>query len=473
MPAGPTLWLDVEDLFDYAEQYTRPSGVQRMALEIAAALHAADPARIRCVRHLPDGTGFAEIPYARLAALFPPIPPGQPPSARIRTATPLVLDAPIRVLTGWPRLRRRLAMFLAPELRLPLGRFRRSQTEALRELLATIRGLRLWLTRPPERARLPLAPLPPGAMQPGDVLLALGSPWGFPDYPARLAALRSAGIRLASFVHDVIPLRHPQWCDATTASGFRAWFIGAVPLMDLLLVASRATAADISHFAARLALPTLGRIAPLPIGAGFTLPPEQPFPHLPTPGTYALCVGTIEPRKNHALLLRLWQTLLETRPRAAVPRLVFAGRPGWMVADMMQQLENCAFLDGHVLIVESASDAELAALYRGCRFTLYPSFYEGWGLPVVESLAFGKPCLAARATSLPEAGGPLARYFDPDDLHNALAALTPLIDDPSVLPAWTAEIAANFRPTPWSATAHALFAAIDAPIDAPPDEAPQ
>ncbi|MDT8349839.1 glycosyltransferase, partial [Roseomonas mucosa] len=93
-----------------------------------------------------------------------------------------------------------------------------------------------------------------------------------------------------------------------------------------------------------------------------------------------------------------------------------AGRVGWLVADLMQQLENAEWLGGKIRLVRDPSDEELLALYRGCRFTLFPSLFEGWGLPVSESLALGRPCIASNRTSLPEAGGALARYFDPDDL---------------------------------------------------------
>ena len=79
------------------------------------------------------------------------------------------------------------------------------------------------------------------------------------------------------------------------------------------------------------------------------------------------------------------------------------------------------------------------------------------GPAVTESLALGKPCLTSNAASLPEAGGTLCRYFDPDSLGSAYAAITATLDDPSGLAAWQAQVRAEFRPTPWTTTARALI----------------
>ncbi len=152
----------------------------------------------------------------------------------------------------------------------------------------------------------------------------------------------------------------------------------------------------------------------IPIGTGFTH--SLPAPTLPqglSPGSYALFVSTVEARKNHSLAFRAWRRLLEELPRDEVPTLVFAGRIGWMVADLMQQIENAEHLGGKLVIVQNPDDATLAALYKGARFTLFPSLYEGWGLPVSESLSFGKVCLASNAASVPEAGGDYCLYHDP------------------------------------------------------------
>ncbi len=156
-------------------------------------------------------------------------------------------------------------------------------------------------------------------------------------------------------------------------------------------------------------------------------------------------------------------------PRERVPTLVFAGRVGWMVADLMQQLRNSNFLGGKIMLVEDPTDAELERLYQGCRFTLFPSFHEGWGLPVTESLSFGRPCIISNATSLPEAGGALARYFDPDNATEATAIIRDVLLHPETIPAWQERVAREFRPVSWRETAETVLRVLrSAPDHTPP-----
>jgi glycosyltransferase involved in cell wall biosynthesis len=131
-----------------------------------------------------------------------------------------------------------------------------------------------------------------------------------------------------------------------------------------------------------------------------------------------------------------------------------------MVQDLMQQLQNTNFLDGKIISIEHPSDAELAALYRGCLFTVFPSLYEGWGLPVTESLTFGKPCVISNATSLPEAGGTLARYFDPENIAEATRVIHETIADRAALAAWERRIATEFQPVAWDVSAQAIIEAL-------------
>ena len=128
-----------------------------------------------------------------------------------------------------------------------------------------------------------------------------------------------------------------------------------------------------------------------------------------------------------------------------------------MVSDLLAQLDNTGWLNGRVRLVRDPTDDELRALYDGALFTVLPSLHEGWGLSLTESLAAGKPCLAAHAGALPEAGGPLCRYFDPSDTGAAFGAVTALLDEPGAIAAWQDEVRRSFRPTPWEATARAVL----------------
>jgi glycosyltransferase involved in cell wall biosynthesis len=450
------LFVDVEDLFIYARNTPRPSGIQRMCFEIYSALQQRYGAagQVLFVRQAAGPQGFRTVPWDAVLATYEglsrPVPPAAPPP-----------EPPP------PPLRHRFARHVSPGLRLALGLFRR-------DLIGTVRhGLRVLL----ELARL-LRPRAPAIddiawtggedvaslAQPGDVLVVLGSPWSQTGYAARLAPMRARhGMRFALLVHDIIPVRRPEWCDAGLVRDFMAWFDAMLPLCDHIFANSRYTAGDVERFAEERHLAIPRPVTALPIGTSFTAfgPPAGTLrAGLPAAGGYVLFVSTIEARKNHMLMLRVWRRLLETMPPEQVPVLIFAGRVGWLVADLMRQLANCRYLDGHIRIVEDPSDVELIALYKGCLFTVFPSLFEGWGLPVSESLAMGKPCVVARATSLPESAGPLARYFDPENTADATAAIRAVLEDRPALAAWTAQVQAEFRPVPWDDTARTLMEAL-------------
>ncbi len=447
------IWIDVEDLFHYAAHASRPSGIQRLAFELQRALVELAPQDVRFLRHAPSGTGFAQVEFSAIETLFKNLskPSAPPPPA----------PQPVERQLGRARLFvRKQISALPPEAAIALRRFNTQQKAALRTLREAVRtGLR-------HRGKTNLAP--PSAegqrdfetqAAPGDWLLCLGSPWEVKTYAELVRATCDRhGLRFALLVYDIIPLRRPEWCDRSLTKVFSTWFHSVVPLADQILAISHTTATDTEAYAAENGMALRSHIVPIPLGTGFGQPPTPlRTTRLPQAGSFVLFVSTIEARKNHILAFRIWRELLATLPREQVPTLVFAGRVGWLVADLMQQLENADWLGGKIRLIEGPSDGELATLYEDCLFTLFPSLYEGWGLPVTESLAHGTPCLASNATSLPEAGGDLARYFDPDNLHDALRAVRAVLEDPAGLAAWRAEVRQNFHPVSWSETASATL----------------
>ncbi|MCQ9154134.1 glycosyltransferase family 4 protein [Acidomonas methanolica] len=475
------LWIDVEDLFQYASNTSRPSGIQRLAFEVQRALVALAPDEVRFVRHSGSGRDFVSVRFAELEALFdgltdtvttPPAPPPETPE-KAEEETAAYEPPPLSLAR---RLRHRIMTRLPPDIARGLRHYRVHQLEAIRYLRDMIRD-RL-------RRRQALAAASGDAasgsssasaeaharqdtdipfrtgVAPGDWLVCLGSPWfldGYADLIANTCARHD--MRFALLLYDIIPLRRPEWCDRNLVKAFRNWFQNVLPLADVLLSISRTTALDVERYVAETGLSLRAGVRTIPLGTGFGRPPVPEWTgRLPPRRSFALIVSTIEARKNHLLLFRIWRELLDVMPREKVPTLVFAGRVGWLVADLMQQLKNADWLDGKILLVEAPSDGELAALYEDCLFTLYPSLYEGWGLPVTESLAHGTPCLAADKTSIPEAGGTLARYFDPDNLHDALRAVREILDDPATLDVWRTQIRETFRDTPgWNDSAAAIL----------------
>lgn len=144
----------------------------------------------------------------------------------------------------------------------------------------------------------------------------------------------------------------------------------------------------------------------MPAGPAVELVPAEP---------YFLCVGTIEPRKNHLLLLNLWRDMAERMPAAAVPKLVIVGRRGWENEQVLDMLDRCPALVPHVEERNGCSDRALRDLLRGARALLLPSFAEGYGMPVAEALSVGTPVICSDLPALHEAGGDAPDFRDPLD----------------------------------------------------------
>ncbi|WP_297369990.1 glycosyltransferase family 1 protein [Acidocella sp.] len=443
------LWLDLSDVTRFFAAHARPTGIQRFSLETARAL-AASGGPVRFCATSPQG--WRELDFAGLSAAIAalsaaPLPTPAARTTRAHTASP------------WPAPLIALARRLPWAPRLALGRLARAGLETAHAAGALGRVLiqpRHWHEAGLGGRTFHLGP---ARFAPGDWLVGLGASWESPPSPDERARLRALGVRLGFAVHDLIPLLRPEYCLPAQGRALAAWLDGAAREADMLFAVSRHTAAD--------ARARLGAAAPpmtvLPMGGGpLAAPPDaRRVPKEP----FVLMVATFEARKNHAGALRLWRLLLSQG--GAVPKLVLAGRRGWLADDVLAQIAASEGLGGRVEVIEQPSDAELRALYQACLFSLFPSFYEGWGLPVSEALAHGVPVLASSASAIPEAGGAFCAYFDPDHLAEAARLARLWLDQPDELAALKARIRAQYRPLSWQFTARALVAALNAPAPEP------
>jgi len=441
----------------------RPSGIQRLQVELCRALVVLPESsdRVFFVRHDAERSCFVATPWEAVEVLFSVMTSGSDEESKARSVAEMARSALRKAIYALPPGLRKIVL-LQVAIFIGLAELVRACAGVLAEALQR--------SRPPKNSALSSDHFACAA-QPGDILAALGSPWFEPDYASYIEKVkREKDLRFALLIYDIIPLRRPEWCDEELTKHFRAWFDGTLALADTILTISAATAADVSKYAENSNLVLRAIPTPIPIGTGFKKSNTRQRSatsgavlrrRLPPPNSYALIVSTIEPRKNHVLLFRVWRRLLEDMPAASVPTLVFAGRVGWLASHFMQQLRNSSFLDGKIMLAESPTDEELEALYDGCLFTLFPSFYEGWGLPVTESHAFGRPCIISKTTSLPEAGGLLARYIDPDNTTDAYRVIRETIQDQAGLREWRDRVRREFRPVNWGQSAHAVLKVLD------------
>ncbi|POA22773.1 glycosyltransferase family 1 protein [Pseudomonas sp. FW300-N1A1] len=144
------------------------------------------------------------------------------------------------------------------------------------------------------------------------------------------------------------------------------------------------------------------------------------------PRGYFLCVGTLEPRKNLTLALRAHAELPEP-VRQQFPLLV-VGMAGWKAQQLNDELRK-GLASGHVCLLGYLPDEQVAQLMAGARALIFPSIYEGFGLPVLEAMASGTPVILTRRSAMPEVAGAAGNYFEPEDLHDLCNVMTRLVDD--------------------------------------------
>lgn len=296
-----------------------------------------------------------------------------------------------------------------------------------------------------------------------DVFMIMGAFWVSPSYDDLLVRLRNNQVPIGVYVYDLIPITHRQFVDRGLAASFSRQIIKTLSLCDFATTISQYVAHELNDFMLRY----LGRTIPI---RAITLAQEMPksiegrvnrdISALVEQSSIVLCVGTIEIRKNHNYLFNIWRDLLNARG-ASVPTLVIVGRWGWRVDELKRALEDTDYLDGRIVILDSVSDADLSYLYQKSLFTIFPSFVEGWGLPIGESLAHGTPCIASRVSSMPEVGGDYVEYIDPFNVTEGRSVIERFLDDPVALEAWRSRISREFRPRSWADVARELGAAID------------
>lgn len=296
--------------------------------------------------------------------------------------------------------------------------------------------------------------------RPGDALFSPASDWWHKDLTV-LRALAEGGVALSALCYDLIPLTHSHYYGSEDIERFRAYWETMFTHARSVIVNSHCIRQDVLAYCSRAGLP-VGSVDVVPLACFDPVEPpaSAPLPAGLAPGRFALFVSTIEPRKNHALLLAAWRRLCrEGVPQRHGFKLVFVGRRGWMVDDVLREIDSPGAYADTLVHCERLDDAGLEQLYRACAFGLYPSRYEGFGLPVIEAYARGKAVIASTGGSLPEAVAGLSPCLDPDDVDGWTALLRRWIETPSERQVAEAQIAARFVRPSWAETADAMFAA--------------
>lgn len=301
-----------------------------------------------------------------------------------------------------------------------IGRLSRRLPEARRRAEADLRRLALAWAPGPGTGRLLRRHLPTGT-----AYLNVGHS-NLTSRTLRAAQAVPEG-RSVVLIHDTIPLDWPEHQRPGTPEQFEQRLRAVAAQADLVVTPSEDTRSNVSrHCQAMGRVPEIV-VAPLGIetiradAAGLPdgLPPDRP---------YFICVGTVEPRKNHALLLDVWERLHADHHEADVPVLLIAGRRGWRNEEVFARLDSLPLVGRTVLELSDLDDGALAALISGARALLQPSLAEGFGLPPYEAARLGVPSVCAPLAVFREGLGDAPVYADPGDLYqwkNAIERLAP------------------------------------------------
>lgn len=291
----------------------------------------------------------------------------------------------------------------------------------------------------------------------GDIYITLGLDFESVIFPGMSYIKERTGIKVLGMCYDLVPVKLPHLSVLQDSSHkFSAYVINMARCADKILCDSQNTRRDLFHFLSTvnghrppLEVITLGGDIRTKRGAVG----RQVRNLCRTP--YILYVSTIERRKNHEALYRVYTRFVEAG-RRNLPKLVFVGAPGWGVENFLSDLRLDRSVDGLILMLHDISDSELSYLYRHALFTVYPSLYEGWGLPVAESLAHGKFCLASSTSSLPEVGADFVEYLDPWDLPAWVERMAYYFDNVGAIRAKEEKILSQYKPRTWAETTRLL-----------------
>jgi alpha-1,2-rhamnosyltransferase len=285
--------------------------------------------------------------------------------------------------------------------------------------LAIILPLRVlrWLNRnvPP----VPQRAVPLEA-QAGDQLILLDSSWHDDFFPLA-EGLKRQGVGIVSVIYDLIPLTHPQFCDAGLVKVFDRWFDWIAETADGFMAISQTISQQVdSEIQRRLGKAEAARrwhghfylgseLDLLRDGSRLNADLQRVFRD---PAPVYLMVSTIEPRKNHTYLLDAFELLWAQGSHA---RLCIIGKIGWKCEALVERIRQHPQLGKRLFMFNRINDKGLEYAYANARALVFPSYVEGFGLPLVEAMQRGLPAMASDIPVFREIGGEFMAYFDLDE----------------------------------------------------------
>ncbi|PTQ90244.1 glycosyltransferase involved in cell wall biosynthesis [Nitrosomonas nitrosa] len=296
-------------------------------------------------------------------------------------------------------------------------------------------------------------------------LLIMGAAWIVPGFPtAHRVIARKYKLHVVSILYDLIPYTYPDFVTPDAAREFVFYISSLLAISDGLISISKYVSDDLTNHRVSLGQ----NLIVYPLNYYAELAREIPFKAFQSSrvglrstmrekaielgietDNFVLNVGSVEIRKNHIGLFVAWRHLF-AQIGGKCPQLVVVGRAGWKAESFFEALKSTNNLDGKLIVLHSIDDSFLSYLYETCKFTVYPSLEEGWGLPIGESLDAGKLCITSNRASMPEVGRELCRYVNPSEPLEIAKEITQLLANPELVKLAEQKIAASKPLKKWT-----------------------
>jgi len=222
-------------------------------------------------------------------------------------------------------------------------------------------------------------------------------------------------IKRVTFIHDLSPILFPQWHPISSVLAHKLLLKSTLRKADLILTNSAFTKREIKRVYPNLK--TLVEVTKLSSNYSSNKEVDKSiFEKHSIQLPYFLFVGTLEPRKNLRVLLKAYEVFRKEHPNNKTP-LVLVGKMGWKQKSLLAAIENIPY-SKELIITGFVSEAEKKALLQNALALIYPSLYEGFGLPVIEAMSNACPVISSNVSALPEVGGSAALYFSPADVSS-------------------------------------------------------
>ncbi len=251
----------------------------------------------------------------------------------------------------------------------------------------------------------------------GSIFFDLDGAWmGHVKRSYLLPILKSQGCKIVAHIYDIISITHPQYCEERGVYNFMDYIGAHLKYADQIIVNAHATVRELELLCKQIGC-TLSNCEVVYLGADFKnrddkeATANKELEKIMKSRPYILMVGTLEPRKNHKLMIRAYENGLKELEY----NIIFAGYMGWNMEEFASGLKEHPDYDKRIFHLQGLNDEDISGLYRNAKFLAFCSYMEGFGLPIIEALQRGTPVIAADVPVLREVGKDFCLWFEQDN----------------------------------------------------------